>query len=460
MKRFFTSFALLVVLAITGCGDSETGGVYTGTAAFDNTFRVQFLNVDTAGADTILIQAVDVNGNIVFGPTTIPAAAQFFVDLPGGSNEIQIAFQNNGETFCVYQQQLLETDTQVNDPVCLEVNDFVASIDLTPESATISSSETQNYTLVANLVNGATVDITALVPLTSSVPGVAAVEGGVATGLSGGTTIIGAQVFFFTDSATLVVVQVSGFIRIPGDFEDISETGTEIIIPFGVPGRVLMQSNPMTGDLFPGSDRDDGAGFVELPFAFSLLGDTVNGVWMSTNGYLSTAANDSDPTDFEPVAIPNTNFSEPHNLISPFYTDQTLGFFFPVNAGFQQLPGELGLFFEVRGTAPNRRVIFQWEVEPLDFEGEGPPQIPPRDNIIEQAIEDSSYSYQAKLFESNNLLEFHYRDVTVDFNTSNGPEDALIGVMNNAGTSAATWIFDGTPSENLITDGDALRYIP
>ena len=57
-------------------------------------------------------------------------------------------------------------------------------------------------------------------------------------------------------------------------------------------------------------------------------------------------------------------------------------------------------------------------------------------------------------------------DVTAD-DTNGEPLDpndqsdgTLIGVMNNAGTDALTWMLNGEPEANRIEDGDALRYYP
>ena len=532
MRKILILLLCLLTSVLIGCGGSS-GGTTNPFNPEGQTFRVQLQNIDTTGLTGVLAQALDANGQVIFGPIVLtPIPTQFALDLPAGSRELQVAFRNSGETVCVYQQRLTGSNIDVSNPICLDVKDFVRGISLSPKQATLSTTQSQQYTLSAALANGDNVNITNLVQLTSSNTTVATVNGsGLATAQAAGSTMIGAQVFFFTDSATLNVnplngfalqadatslpiggelqvnairtvngvdaqvngevswdgsndliatvsttglvtgvangsvtisamdpvsqetaeiqLQVSaaapGFVRIQGDFEDISQTGTDLTIQTGS----LPSTPPVTGDSL--GDTDDGAVFVRLPFNFTLLGDTFDGLWMSTNGFLTTAGGDGIVNQWSPAAIPNTNSNQPHNLIAVLYIDLSLDFtadqsdFVPVRP--QLGATELGhLYTEVRGTAPNRRVIFQWEARPWDaVNGNGSPT--------------TAFSFQAKLFEGTNQMEVHYRDVSAPFTTLFGPDRALIGVMNNAGTQALTWIF-GTPLVNLISTGDALRYNP
>jgi hypothetical protein len=556
---------LLSTVVLAGC-DSDGNGdfVFTGTqgggGGNPQSFRVQFFNVDEPGATTFLVQALDEDGNVVFGPTFIGAGSQFGVELPNGAREIQVGVRDENGTICVYQQRFSgETDVNINDPQCLEVSDFVTGIMLNPEDSTIAAGSTQPYTLTATLVNGQTVDITGLVPLSSSSTSIATVDAsGIATGVAAGDTTISANVFYFADSSTLEVTGATGFaleadettifegnttqvnairtvdgapstvnddvtwdssddsiatvndsglvtgvsfgtatisaadavtgmnssvtimvlpegpafVRIPLDFEDISQTGNPLTIGVDATATVaVVPESPQTGDIFPGSNTDDGAVFVSFPadFDFSLLGDEVHGLWMSTNGFLSTGANDTDVIEFAPIAIPNTQFvtegdpeeglgSQPHNLIAPLFTDLVLDAQDTEGPPSEQIADdELGtMCYQVMGTAPNRRIIFQWQVRPIDTVFvETPAQ------VLAQLADDRIYTFQAKLFEGTNRMEFHYQDVTAEgIDANDASLGTLIGVENEAGTRALTWLFSGSPSANKIEDGDALRYYP
>ncbi len=529
MRKILATLLTLLTVAVIGCGDDGGGResfVFTGTAAdgtpTSTTFQVNLFPGNVPGATVVKVQALDANGDLVFGPKFVNIDDQLKFQLPNGSREIQIAYGDGSKTLCVYQQLLpADVSTDINAPSCIAVSDFITGISLTPEESTIAVGATQQYRLEATLVNGTTTNIINLIALGNSAPTVANVNGsGLATGAANGSTTLTANVFFYTDSAVLNVntaptlrlqsnadsvqegdtlpvnalrmvdgtetnvndevtwdssndatatvddtglvtgvafsdtpVTISAFdpvtgltattditvtngepqfSRIEGNFEDISATGTELM-------RVVNVNAQMVGDTQGG--RDDGAEFVTIPFDFTLLGDTFYGFWVSTNGYLTTDDTGngdlgSGPTDFAPIAIPNVDFSKPHNLIAAFYDDLDLR---TDNVSLE----DGGMWTQVLGEAPNRRAIFQWKARSFNFNSA-----------------DSFYSFEIKLFEGTNRIEFHYQDITVANDPNSGVANGLIGVMNDAGTEALTWIFEGMPMTGLLVDGDALRYLP
>ena len=405
MKRLLAALLTLLTVAVVGCGDDGGGResfVFTGTSVdgtpTPTTFRVNLFPGNIPGATVVKVQALDANGDLVFGPNFVNIDDQLSFQLPNGSREIQIAYGDGSKILCVYQQ-LLAADTSIdlNQPACIAVEDFITGISLSPEDATIAVGATQQYRLEATLANGTVSNIINLIPLGNSAANVASVNGsGLATGSANGSTTLTANVFFYSDSATLNVntaptlrlqsdpnsvregetlqvnalrmvdgteTNVNGevtwdssndatatvddnglvtgvafsdipvtisaldpvtgltattditvtngdpvFLRIPIDFEDISATGTELLFAFASEVNVNCPNRWRYGTQ---GAQDDGAVFVTLPFDFTLLGDTFNGFWVSTNGYLTTDDTGdgtffSGPTDGSPSAIPNT----------------------------------------------------------------------------------------------------------------------------------------------------------
>ena len=158
-------------------------------------------------------------------------------------------------------------------------------------------------------------------------------------------------------------------------FDDISETGTSLAL----------------------SGFDDSFASVSVDFDFEFYGSTVTSFDVSTNGFMTDGGS---PFDFSNGCIPSG--SNPNRMISPGFDDYST-----VAAG--------DIYFETKGTAPCRVLIVQWdEIQLLnDF--------------------TSTLTMQAKLFELDHSIEFHYETLVQG---SLGPVDgrtATVGIQGDAG---------------------------
>ena len=130
-----------------------------------------------------------------------------------------------------------------------------------------------------------------------------------------------------------------------------------------------------------GTDIDELASAVTaLPFAFSLLGEPMTHFAAVTNGYLqlSTAATFTPVVQAFPGAIPS-NFA-PNGIIAPLWCDLT-----------QPATGYASLSTQVFGSAPARHFTAEWSNLTF-YLGDG----------------NNRVTFQAKLFEGTNAIEFHY----------------------------------------------------
>ncbi len=140
-----------------------------------------------------------------------------------------------------------------------------------------------------------------------------------------------------------------------GAFEDIFATGTDV----------------------PGIGDDDSV-TIPIGFSFTHFGNTYTDVRVGANGYLSFSG-----TDGAQSWVPNIGSAdEPNNLIAGLWTDLspqcTVG----------------GLKYEVRGTAPSRRLIVQW-TNVTQFTGD-----------CNTPVDQNTF--QIVLFEGSNNAEVHF----------------------------------------------------
>ncbi|MGE0495481.1 MAG: hypothetical protein AB7S38_40120 [Vulcanimicrobiota bacterium] len=186
------------------------------------------------------------------------------------------------------------------------------------------------------------------------------------------------------------------------DYTDISATGT----PFNL------------GD-------DAGTPPVDFGFPFNFFGVDFTNCAISSNGFL-TMAGQGALGDFSNESLP-TRLNNHPNMVCLYWDDLD--------------PGDDGasLFAQTVGTAPNRVFIVQY-VEFDFFPGDG------------TAGGTAIIQAQMKLFETTNVIEFHYQTLA----GANG-NSATIGVQDGSGTRAAQFSFN---TANTIMSGTALRFTP
>ncbi|MBN2443623.1 MAG: hypothetical protein JXJ04_19845 [Spirochaetales bacterium] len=184
--------------------------------------------------------------------------------------------------------------------------------------------------------------------------------------------------------------------KIPAAFVDISETG--YLLTLG---------------------NQQGISGIPLGFEISFYGRSYDTITITSNGYMTFS---------NLVSQMNTPFPSaqlPDNIIAPFWDDLN-----------PSLSPAGGVYFETKGTAPNRIFIVQWDNVPL----------------VSDPL--SRLTFQAQLFEKNNEVQFHYLEMVDGSGQSiSGPargSSASIGMENAGGTRGTEVSFnqDGIVSGN------------
>ena len=225
-------------------------------------------------------------------------------------------------------------------------------------------------------------------------------------------TIIAALVF------SLVVVPAYGngpdqygyiAIAIPYSFEDLS----------GGPSTAILT----------GSEDD----VIEIPigFPFTIYGVTYTTVWVSSNGLLTFGGGETSG-----VPLDLTKNSPPQNrkTIAPLWQDWTFAY---------DDPGvHSNVYYQTAGTPGARRLIVQWNKPQAYY------SFPYTDTV----------TFEAKLFEGLNNVEFHYQDAAIDGSPeySNGTA-STVGIRDiNGQTNGRNlqWSFN----QAVINNGSAVRY--
>ena len=168
--------------------------------------------------------------------------------------------------------------------------------------------------------------------------------------------------------------------QIPGNFVDISATGTELSLgdDAGIPG-------------------------VAIGFDFEFFGNTFNSVTVAADGYIAF------PTLISPENAPIPMPDTPNDFIAPFWDDLN-----------PELNSESIILYSTVGTAPNRQFIVEWKDVPLKTDP------------------DSRLTFEVVLFETSNEIQFYYLSM-IDgrgFTSSNRitGSSATIGIENADGT--------------------------
>ena len=184
-------------------------------------------------------------------------------------------------------------------------------------------------------------------------------------------------------------------------FEDISGTGSIVL-----------------------NNNDDDEADVNLPFPFTFYDYTSTNLTVGMNGAVIFGQIGQN--------IPITNLvlnggGTPNYMIAPFWDDLDD---FPGNASS-------AVYTEVRGNAPDRRFIIQWDDIP-HFDDTG------------------GSTFQLILYEGSNEILFQYLDVDFDSATFNDGDSASVGIRGSSTGNSLPYSFN----ERLIKDGLAIRFIP
>ena len=153
------------------------------------------------------------------------------------------------------------------------------------------------------------------------------------------------------------------------NFDDISATGTALNLA-----------------------DDDNTG-ITMPFTFNLGNGASADLSISNNGAVRLGTL-SQNISWQNIALENDSSD---NIIAPYWADlnSTSG----------------NVYYQTKGTAPQRRFIVQWHQRP-----------------IVNVVGTENVTFQLKLFESSNEIEFQYQDLDVNDPNYNFGQNATIGI--------------------------------
>jgi hypothetical protein len=173
-------------------------------------------------------------------------------------------------------------------------------------------------------------------------------------------------------------------------------------------------------------DDDVVSDSTPLPFAFDYFGAPVTNWVMSSNGNLQlTTGAGSD--EYRNVAIPDA--SPPNAMVAPFWDDLVV----------TRTPMPAAARVLTTGSAPNRVFVAEWaNYRPIT------------------APDATALTFQVKLYETTNVVEFHYCSITGTADPLFG-SSATIGIENAGGTNGLQVSYN-TPM--AIAAGSGFRFTP
>ena len=192
----------------------------------------------------------------------------------------------------------------------------------------------------------------------------------------------------------------------PYNFEDISTTGT--LVPNA-------------------SNCDDCTGTIPIGFTFNFYGVDYTNVNVSSNGFVQFTGTNNACCSGQPIPTPGGSID---NFIAAYWTDLRTDSTSPT----------ADLFYQVLGTAPDRRLILQWEQVSI---------------FGSTTIRET---FQIKLFETSDVAEVHYKTVV-----SPNRNDISAGIENQDGTQGVQYFYDrggAFTGDNVTLDNAAVCYDP
>jgi len=182
------------------------------------------------------------------------------------------------------------------------------------------------------------------------------------------------------------------------------------------------------GTVVPGPTSDDSTSApLALPFAFDFFGDAVTHYSVSSNGIaqLWPSSRAAGSADYNNIPLPSPG--APLGLVAPLWDDLVPG----MGASVRTL---------VSGTGSSRRLTVEWSNWMYISDGRG-----------------ALLTFQAKLFETTGVIEFHYCSMGTADPEYHAGASATVGLQNLTGTDGVLHSFD-TPASVSVTT--ALRFTP
>jgi len=176
-------------------------------------------------------------------------------------------------------------------------------------------------------------------------------------------------------------------------------------------------------------DDDETSPTAALPFTFRIITDAMTHYSISTNGNVQLFASATGLGNSEYVNESIPSAISPNGLVAPFWDDLVVDTLMGADVRAQTL-----------GTAPNRHFTVQWTN--VSFYADGEPRL----------------TFQAKIFETTNVIEFHYCSmVSAAGSTLITGQSATVGVENAAGADGHQHSFDTLGS---VSPANAIRLTP
>jgi hypothetical protein len=175
----------------------------------------------------------------------------------------------------------------------------------------------------------------------------------------------------------------------------------------------------------PAISDDVTTGLVPLPFGFPYYGTLMTHYSVNTNGMAQLYSGGGAPVaPWNNVAIPNS--TAPNGFLALFWDDLV-----------PQFPdGRISA--ATFGTAPNRHLTLEWDAVTPIFAG------------------GDHLTFQAHLFETTGVIEFHYCNLGTNSAAATGAR-AAIGIEDPAGTEGVQHSFN---LPNAVSVTQALRFTP
>lgn len=171
--------------------------------------------------------------------------------------------------------------------------------------------------------------------------------------------------------------------------------------------------------------------WFRLPYNFNFYGTSYDTVWVSTNGWISFGTNPGTSA-FSNVSIPAT--TAPNRAVYVFWDDLNL-----------VAADNANIYYQTFGTTPNRYTVITWKdarhynVVPADLR--------PANQVTFQVI----------LHENGKIIT-QYKDCAVGDSSYNWGKSATIGIENANGTIGRQYLYNGSPTGNLVASERAIQF--
>jgi|GEM_PF-5106743 len=237
----------------------------------------------------------------------------------------------------------------------------------------------------------------------------------------------------------------SGYEVLVSSINDNSDAGSAYVFdrdtywpgpdPYGYTGEAsddAWEGIAGTGTTIVFANPEDGTEQIPIGFSFPFYGTTYTNVYVSVNGFLTFNAPGGlyyINSDFP------TSAGVPGSMVAPWWDDLSMVY----------NTASVYAKYEVKGTAPGRRLIVHWRAEHYNNRN---------------SLPLATVQFQAKLYETTGRIVFVYYDTDADLpNTVDNAQSATIGIQNPAGTQTVRYGYNGSrPMAAGFLNYPALRF--